>query len=69
MTQQLFLVVGGELESLEGTTFRDPKAVHVVGVFPKDEAVRRWRGAAQQTVDNAIMRYFVVPTGLGGSVA
>lgn len=64
MTQQLFLVIGGELESLEGTTFRNPDAVHVVGVFPKAEALRRWRGAAQQTVDNAIMRYFVVPTGL-----
>ena len=69
MTQQLFLVVGGELEDIGGTTFRDPKAVHVVGVFPKDEAVRRWRGAAQQTVDNALMRYFVVPTNLGGTFA
>ena len=46
MTQQLFLVIGGELESLEGTTFRNPDAVHVVGVFPKAEALRRWRDAA-----------------------
>lgn len=65
MTQQLFLVVGGELETLDGTTFRDPSSVHVLGVFTRDEAKRRWRGAAQQTVDNALMRYFVVPLTLG----
>ena len=64
MKQPLYLVVGGELETLSGTTFRDPKATHVVGVFHHAEAVAKWRGAAQQTVDNALMRYFVVPTGL-----
>lgn len=64
MKNELYLVIGGELETLDSTTFRNPAAVHIVGVFFYDEAVRRWRGAAQQTVDNALMRYFVRPTGL-----
>lgn len=62
MTQPLYLVVGGELKTLDKTEFRDPANLHVVGVFPdRGVAVNRWRGAAQQTVDNALMRYFVVP--------
>ena len=59
--QLLHLVIGGELEDIEGITFKDLNKVDLVGVYPSyAEAERAWRGKAQQTVDNAQMRYFVV---------
>ncbi|MEO0328934.1 MAG: DUF4170 domain-containing protein [Pseudomonadota bacterium] len=59
--QLLHLVFGGELEDLEGTDFRDLENLDIVGVFPSySEAERAWRTKAQQTVDNAHMRYFIV---------
>ena len=59
--QLLHLVLGGELEDIEGITFKDLSKVDLVGVYPNyAEAERAWRAKAQQTVDNAQMRYFVV---------
>ena len=59
--QLLHLVIGGELENIDGVTFKDLSKVDLVGVYPNyAEAERAWRGKAQQTVDNAQMRYFVV---------
>lgn len=60
--QLLHLVIGGELKSLEGPPeFRDLSKVDLVGAFPSyEEAVRAWRAKAQATVDNALMRYFVL---------
>ena len=59
--QLLHLVIGGELEDIDGITFKDLSKVDLVGVYPNyAEAERVWRGKAQQTVDNAQMRYFVV---------
>lgn len=60
MTQRLHLVFGGELDNPSSTTFRDPAAIHVVGVFPDyASAHRAWKAEAQRTVDNAHMRYFI----------
>jgi hypothetical protein len=59
--QLLHLVFGGELTAPEGTEFKDLSKVHVVGVYPNyKSALAAWRAAAQATVDNAHMRYFVV---------
>ena len=59
--QLLHLVFGGELESLEGITFRDLSALDIVGIYPDyATAHTAWKGAAQRTVDNATMRYFIV---------
>lgn len=59
--QLLHLVFGGELESIGGTTFRDPSGLDIVGIYPNYAAAERaWRGKAQQTVDNAMTRYFIV---------
>jgi len=59
--QLLHLVIGGELENIEGVTFKDLSKVDLVGVYPNyAEAERAWRAKAQQTVDNAQTRYFVV---------
>jgi hypothetical protein len=59
--QRLHLVFGGELTSLDGHEFRDLTKLDIVGVYPNYEtAMAAWKGAAQRTVDNAMMRYFVV---------
>ena len=59
--QLLHLVFGGELQDVRGITFRDLKNVDIVGLYPSfDEAKRAWRGKAQETVDNAHVRYFIV---------
>ncbi len=59
--QPLYLVLGGELTTLDGTIFKHPDALDVVGVFPTHAAAHAaWKAKAQGTVDNAHMRYFVV---------
>lgn len=59
--QRLHLVFGGELTSLDGHEFRDFAKLDIVGVYPNYEtALAAWKGAAQRTVDNAMMRYYVV---------
>ena len=59
--QLLHLVFGGELTSLAKVEFRDLSKVHFVGLYPNFAQARdAWRAAAQATVDNAHMRYFVV---------
>jgi Domain of unknown function (DUF4170) len=59
--QLLHLVIGGELTDLEHTTFKNLDEVEVVGVFPNyATALVAWKAKAQQTVDNAQMRYFIV---------
>ncbi len=59
--QLLHLVFGGELNDLDGVEFKDLKGLDIVGIYPNyAEALVAWRGAAQKTVDNAAMRYFIV---------
>jgi len=59
--QLLHLVFGGELASLEGAEFKDPAGLDVVGVFPNyASAYAAWKAKAQQTVDHATTRYFIV---------
>ncbi|HEY3777517.1 MAG TPA: DUF4170 domain-containing protein [Rhizomicrobium sp.] len=59
--QFLHLVFGGEVESPESVNFKDISKLHIVGIYPNyREAHAAWRAAAQATVDNAQMRYFVV---------
>jgi len=59
--QLLHLVIGGELVDLEHVTFKDLNQVDIVGVYPNyATAYAAWKSKAQQTVDNAQMRYFIV---------
>ncbi|PDT22570.1 DUF4170 domain-containing protein [Rhizobium hidalgonense] len=59
--QLLHLVFGGELETLDDVQFRDLKDLDIVGIFPDyATALTAWKSKAQQTVDNAHMRYFIV---------
>jgi hypothetical protein len=59
--QLLHLVFGGELKTLAGHEFRDLGSVDVVGIYPDYQtAYAAWKAAAQRSVDNAMMRYFIV---------
>ena len=59
--QLLHIVLGGELEDIKSTTFRDLSKVEVVGLYPNyKSAYDAWKSAAQSSVDNAHMRYFIV---------
>lgn len=60
MVQRLHLVFGGELEDPQKTKFRDPGNLDIIGIFPTyQQAYDAWKEAAQRTVDNAHMRYFI----------
>jgi hypothetical protein len=59
--QLLHLVFGGELKSLDAVEFKDLDKIDIVGVYPNYAAAyAAWKGCAQRTVDNALMRYFIV---------
>jgi hypothetical protein len=59
--QLLHLVFGGELLDPDGTEFVDLEKLDIVGIYPNYRlAYEAWRAAAQRTVDDANMRYFVV---------
>ena len=59
--QLLHLVLGGELTALGSNEFKDLDKVEYIGVYPNyASAYVAWKAKAQQTVDNAHMRYFIV---------
>ena len=59
--QLLHLVFGGELRSLDSVEFKDLDKIDIVGIYPNyATAYAAWKGRAQRTVDNALMRYFIV---------
>jgi len=59
--QLLHLVFGGELTELDKVEFGDLKKLDIVGIYPNyAQAYDAWKDAAQRTVDNAHMRYFIV---------
>ena len=59
--QLLHLVLGGELASLDGITFKDLAKLDVVGFYPDYAAAHKaWLVKARETLDNAQMRYFIV---------
>lgn len=61
--QLLHLVIGGELKEVGPSAheFRDLSQVEFVGAFPDYQSAREaWKSAAQRTVDNAHMRFFII---------
>jgi hypothetical protein len=59
--QLLHLVFGGELEKLDGMTFKDLQKLDIVGIYPNyAQAYEAWQAKARETIDNAQMRYFIV---------
>ena len=61
MSQLLHLVIGGELQTIGGSEFRDLSKIEYVGAYPNyAEARAAWKTKAQATVDNALMRYYIL---------
>jgi len=59
--QLLHLVIGGELVDPMKTEFIDLEKVEYVGAYPNyAQAYDAWKNAAQTTVDNAHMRFFIL---------
>ncbi|MEP0069757.1 DUF4170 domain-containing protein [Pyruvatibacter sp.] len=59
--QLLHIVMGGRLTDLADTEFEDVSKLDIVGVYPNyAKAHEAWKSAAQRTVDDAQMRYFIV---------
>lgn len=59
--QLLHLVIGGELQDVAGTEFRDLSKIDLVGAYANyEDAHKAWKAKAQATVDNAHMRYFII---------
>ena len=59
--QLLHLVIGGELQDVAHPEFRDLRKIDFVGAYPNyAEAFAAWKSKAQATVDNALMRYFII---------
>ena len=59
--QLLHLVIGGEMTGVDSAEFKDLSQVDMVGAYPSYEAARRaWKSKAQASVDNALMRYFII---------
>jgi hypothetical protein len=60
MVQRLHLVFGGELVNPQSNQFVDVSKIDVVGMYPNyATAYTAWKDAAQRTVDDAHMRYFI----------
>ena len=60
----LHLVFGGRVRDPQGLDFADLPSIHLVGMFDNyDDAEDAWRSNAQRTVDDAEMKYVVVPLG------
>ena len=59
--QLLHLVIGGELQKVDVNEFRDLTKLDYVGAYPSyAEAFTAWKAKAQATVDNALVRYFII---------
>lgn len=59
--QLLHLVFGGRLKALDSSEFADLDQLEIVGIYPNYRlAYDAWKGKAQQTVDDAMMRYYIV---------
>lgn len=58
---RLHLVFGGEVSDPQTADFNNLDSIDIVGIFPSyDTALKAWRAASQQHVDNAHVKYVIV---------
>lgn len=61
MSQDLYLVLGGQMKDTTSDEFADPRECRVVGIYPSyREALASWRSASQSDIDDAFQRYVIV---------
>lgn len=52
--------LAAKLKEVGANQFANPEAIDVIGIYPNyEDAEDAWRAAAQRTVDNAPMRYYI----------
>ncbi len=62
ITQQLFLVYGGELVDPTSDVYAEPGNLDVRGIFDSYEtAYEAWQRASYRSVDDSLVRYRIVP--------
>lgn len=75
MSRFTYMVLGGEIGDLQmqpltadmawtdiQAKFLHPEAIEVVGMFPDQKTARdAWKARTWATVDNALMRFFIIP--------
>ncbi len=60
MSQRLHLVFGGQLIDPSKNAFKNVEDIDIIGMYPDyQSAYNAWKSAAQRTVDDAHMRYFI----------
>lgn len=59
MLDQKFFVIGGEYADTSFEQIAEGKELEEYGPFPEREAKEFWRNITGQTVDNAMVRYFL----------
>lgn len=63
-SQHLYLVFGGEVLDPTRDDFKNPRKLDIRGIFDSyEDALKAWRAASFQAVDDAYMRYRIVPLG------
>lgn len=61
ISMEMHLVIGGPFVTMEPNQI-SPHMIDIVGLFATyDDALDAWRGASQRTIDDAEMRYMIVP--------
>ncbi|MGH6719578.1 MAG: DUF4170 domain-containing protein [Alphaproteobacteria bacterium] len=62
MNQKLYVVFGGEVIDPQTNEYRDPGKLDVRGIFDRyEDAVKAWRAASFQAIDDAMIRYRIAP--------
>lgn len=62
MAQRLYLVFGGRLVDPEIEAFADPSTLDICGIFDSYQAAyEAWQQASFRWVDDAFVRYRIVP--------
>ena len=60
----LFIVIGGELNSLDELTFKEPSKIEFLGFYKTyEEAKCVWKHHSQFNVDQALKRYLIINIG------
>ncbi|MGI9392863.1 MAG: DUF4170 domain-containing protein [Parvibaculales bacterium] len=60
--EKLYLVFGGKLKDPQSGAFISNKGFDIVGIYTNEEdATKIWREYSQANVDDALMRYMLIP--------
>ena len=60
--QSLFLLFGGKLKNVSSDQFKEVKNIDIIGIYDNlVDASKNWKSISIKNIDNALLRYKVVP--------